>query len=129
MKGFHLQTSKKKAVSLFLNKKHKALQILTGFSHFKQMCTNPYSIRFLHALAFEKDIPLEYTMIKIAEESRLSPETFKKDLHSISKDYFLKVLKISANYVQKVFKRGNTDKNATETQDDSTKDEIQDEED
>ncbi len=68
-------------------------------------------------------------MIKIAEESRLSPETFKKDLHSISKDYFLKVLKISANYVQKVFKRGNTDKNATETQDDSTKDEIQDEED
>ncbi len=68
-------------------------------------------------------------MIKIAEESRMSPETFKKDLNSISKDYFLKVLKISANYVQKVFKRGNTDKNVAEKQNNSTKDEIQNEED
>ncbi len=63
-------------------------------------------------------------MIKIAEESRLTPEAFQKDLHSISKDYFLKVLRISANYVQKVFKRGNANKNMTEMQGDSAKDEI-----
>ena len=75
-----------------------------GFNHFKQMCTNPYLIRFLSAFAFEKDIPLEYTMIKMAEESQRSPESFKKNLIAISKEYFVKILRISSNYLQKVFK-------------------------
>lgn len=54
---------------------------------------------------------MEYTILKIAGEYQQSPSIFKNNLLAISADHFLKLLRTSANYLLKVFKRGeNMDK-------------------
>lgn len=68
MKGFYLDYSNKKGKEIFQKRKDTVMYLFCGFNYFKQLCTSPHLVQFIFALMFDKDLPVEYTMLKIAEE-------------------------------------------------------------
>ena len=79
--------------------------MFTGFNYYKQLVTNPHLVKFIFALTFDKELPVEYTIFKIVEEYLQCPATFNYNIVAISKEHFLKFLRASANYILKVFKK------------------------
>ena len=52
------------------------LYLFCGFNHYKQLLVNSHLVKYFYALTFGKDLPVEYTLLKISEEYYQNPKSF-----------------------------------------------------